>query len=207
VGDLSGGEQARVALARITLQKANLLLLDEPTNHLDIESREVLEEALEGYDGTVILISHDRAMLSAVSTRVWAWEDGRFVDYPGSFEEWMEWSARRKAEAAATATLARAAEPRASQPAGGSSGGTKPSLSKNEIRRRERELGELEARIQQIEARIGEIEAALGDPALYAAGADPARPAALAAERDALQSELAEAYTTWERVGEELAGV
>jgi ATP-binding cassette subfamily F protein 3 len=207
VGDLSGGEQARVALARITLQKANLLLLDEPTNHLDIESREVLEEALEGYEGTVILISHDRAMLSATSTRVWAWEDGRFVDYPGSFDEWMEWSARRKAESAATATLARAAEPRAGTGSAASSGTKAPALSKNEIRRRERELVELEGRIQQIEVRIGEIETALGDPAIYAAGADPARPAALAAERDALQAELAEAYAAWERVGEELAGV
>ncbi|HEX6912622.1 MAG TPA: ABC-F family ATP-binding cassette domain-containing protein [Longimicrobium sp.] len=209
VGDLSGGEQARVALARITLQKANLLLLDEPTNHLDIESREVLEEALEGYDGTVILISHDRAMLSAVSTRVWAWEDGRFVDYPGSFDEWMEWSARRKAESAATAALARAAEPKhGSGPASAAGNGAKsPALSKNEIRRRERELEALEGRIHGIEGRIGEIEAALGDPALYAAGADPSRPAALAAERDTLQSQLADAYAAWERVGEELAGV
>jgi ATP-binding cassette subfamily F protein 3 len=208
VGDLSGGEQARVALARITLQKANLLLLDEPTNHLDIESREVLEEALEGYDGTVILISHDRAMLSATSTRVWAWEDGRFVDYPGSFDEWMEWSARRKADAAATATLARAAEPKGAAGSAGASGAGKgAALSKNEIRRRERELGELEARIQTIEGRIGEIETSLGDPAIYAAGADPARPGALAAERDTLQAELAEAYATWERVGEELARV
>jgi ATP-binding cassette, subfamily F, member 3 len=209
VGDLSGGEQARVALARITLQKANLLLLDEPTNHLDIESREVLEEALEGYDGTVILISHDRAMLSAVSTRVWAWEEGRFVDYPGTFDEWLEWSARRKAESAATAALARAAEPRGgSMPASAASNGAgAPALSKNERRRREREMEQLEARIQQVESRIEEIEGALGDPALYAAGADPARPAALAAERDTLHAELAGAYAAWERVGEELAGV
>jgi ATP-binding cassette subfamily F protein 3 len=205
VGDLSGGEQARVALAKITLQKANLLLLDEPTNHLDIESREVLEEALDGYEGTVILISHDRATLSAVSTRVWAYEDGRFVDYPGGFDDWLEWSARRKAESATTAVLAGRAEPRpGSGPASSAKGST---LSKNEIRRREREQQQLEARIEQIETRIGEIEALLGDPALYAAGGDPARPAALAAERDALTTELAEAYATWERVGEELAGV
>jgi ATP-binding cassette subfamily F protein 3 len=208
VGDLSGGEQARVALARITLQKANLLLLDEPTNHLDIESREVLEEALEGYDGTVILISHDRATLSAVSTRVWAYEDGRFVDYPGSFDEYLEWSARRKAESAATAVLARTAEPKPGSAASTSAGAAKATaLSKNEIRRREREQQALEARIEKIETRIAEIEAALGDPALYAAGADPSRPAALAAERDTLTAELADAYATWERVGEELAGV
>ena len=209
VGDLSGGEQARVALAKITLQKANLLLLDEPTNHLDIESREVLEEALEGYDGTVILISHDRAMLSAVSTRVWAYEDGRFVDYPGTFDEWLEWSARRRAESAATAVLARAAEPKpgSGTSSSASTGARTPALSKNEIRRREREQQQLEERIGQIETRIAEIESALGDPALYAAGADPSRPAALAAERDRLTAELAEAYATWERVGEELAGV
>jgi ATP-binding cassette subfamily F protein 3 len=205
VGDLSGGEQARVALAKITLQKANLLLLDEPTNHLDIESREVLEEALDGYEGTVILISHDRATLSAVSTRVWAYEDGRFVDYPGGFDDWLDWSARRKAESAATAVLAGRAEPK---PGSGPAPAAKTTtLSKNEIRRREREQQALEARIEQIETRIGEIEALLGDPALYAAGADPARPAALAAERDTLTAELAEAYATWERVGEELAGV
>ena len=204
VGDLSGGEQARVALAKITLQKANLLLLDEPTNHLDIESREVLEEALDGYDGTVILISHDRATLSALSTRVWAYEDGRFVDYPGGFDDWLDWSARRKAESAATAVLARTAEPR---PGPGAPSAKASNLSKNEIRRREREQQQLEARIEQIETRIAEIEAALGDPALYAASADPTRPAALAAERDTLTAELSEAYVTWERVGEELAGV
>jgi ATP-binding cassette subfamily F protein 3 len=204
VGDLSGGEQARVALAKITLQKANLLLLDEPTNHLDIESREVLEEALEGYEGTVILISHDRAMLSSISTRVWAYEDGRFVDYPGTFDEWLEWSARRKAESAATATLARAAEPKGASTGSPSAGGA---MSKNEIRRREREMQKLEARIAEIEERVGEIETALGDPALYAAGADPSRPQSLASERDRLTTELAESYAAWEKVGEELAGV
>ena len=105
VGSLSGGEQARVALAKITLQRANLLLLDEPTNHLDLESREVLEEAIEGYQGTVILISHDRAFLSGTATRVWAWTDGRFEDYPGGFDDWQAWSARRK-EASAPAPAA-----------------------------------------------------------------------------------------------------
>jgi hypothetical protein len=126
------------------------------------------------------------------------------VDYPGGYDDWLDWSARRKAESAATAVLARTAEPK---PGSSVSSAKASNLSKNEIRRREREQQALEARIEQIETRIGEIEAALGDPALYAAGADPARPAALAAERDTLTAELAEAYATWERVGEELAGV
>ena len=205
VGDLSGGEQARVALAKITLQRANLLLLDEPTNHLDLESREVLEEAIAGYEGTVILISHDRAFLSGTATRIWSWADGKFEDYPGGFDDWQEWSARRQADASATAAASAAKQAAAAQAAAP----PRPSagLSKNEQRRREAELERVEARIQQIEARMAEIEAALGDPAIYAAGADAGRPKALATERDTLAAELAEAYAAWERLGEELAGV
>jgi ATP-binding cassette subfamily F protein 3 len=206
IGDLSGGEQARVALAKITLQRANLLLLDEPTNHLDLESREVLEDAIAGHEGTVILISHDRAFLSGTATRIWSWADGKFEDYPGGFDDWQAWSERRRAGTAATAQAAsRAADAKAaaSQPARPASAG----ISKNEQRRREAELQRVEARIHQVEARVAEIEAALGDPAIYAPGADPARPKALAAERDTLAAELAEGYAAWERLGEELAGV
>jgi ATP-binding cassette, subfamily F, member 3 len=205
VGDLSGGEQARVALAKITLQRANLLLLDEPTNHLDLESREVLEEAIQNYDGTVILISHDRAFLAGTATRVWSWNEGRFDDYPGGFDDWQEWAARRGSDSVATPTAVSAAKASSESPPAAA----KPSrgLSKNEQRRREAELARLESRIHEIETRVAEVEAALGDPALYAPGADPARPKALAEERDALHGELAETYAAWERVGEELAGV
>src|SRR3954447_5081510 len=202
IGSLSGGEQARVALAKITLQRANLLLLDEPTNHLDLESREVLEEAIEGYQGTVILISHDRAFLAGTATRVWAWTDGRFEDYPGGFDDWQEWTARRKEEAL-SATPRQPAEPR---PSDASKSGA-PTLSKNELRRRQTELERLEARIHSIETRTAEIEEALADPALYAPGADLAIPRALTAERDTLAAELTQAYEAWERMGEELSGV
>jgi len=207
VGELSGGEQARVALAKITLQRANLLLLDEPTNHLDLESREVLEEAIAGYQGTVILISHDRAFLSGTATRVWSWADGRFDDYPGGFDDWQEWAARRQAEAASTAAAVAAKQAVAAASAPAQTARPAAGLSKNEQRRREAELQRVEARIAWIETRIAELEAALGDPALYAPGADPSRPKALAAERDALSAELGEAYAAWERLGEELAGV
>jgi ATP-binding cassette subfamily F protein 3 len=205
IGGLSGGEQARVALAKITLEKANVLLLDEPTNHLDLESREALEESLEGFGGTVVFISHDRAFLSALATRVWAWTDGRFEDFPGGFDEWRDWSARRQANASATTAAAAAVKQAAAQAAAPA----KPSagLSKNEQRRREAELARLEARIHEIERRTAGIEASLADPALYAAGADLATPRALTAERDALAAELAQAYADWERMGEELAGV
>jgi len=198
VGSLSGGEQARVALAKITLERANLLLLDEPTNHLDLESREALEESLEGFDGTVVLISHDRAFLSSVATRVWGFRDGRFDDFDGGYDEYVEWSASR-AEAAAARPAEKRAAPTPDRPAS--------TVSKNEIRRRERELERCEERIGKLEARVAELETALGDASLYGAGADPARARALTADLEKARADLAAAYTEWERAGEELAAV
>ncbi|HYW32442.1 MAG TPA: ABC-F family ATP-binding cassette domain-containing protein [Gemmatimonas sp.] len=95
ISTLSGGERARVALALITLTGANLLVLDEPTNHLDVENIEVLEDALDEYEGTVLLVSHDRAFLREVATRVWWFDGTRLVDYDGPFIEWEEHRARR----------------------------------------------------------------------------------------------------------------
>jgi len=95
ISSLSGGERARVALARMTLSRANLLILDEPTNHLDVENIEALEDALEDYDGSVLLVSHDRAFLREVATRVWAFDGTRLTDFDGPFVEWEEDRARR----------------------------------------------------------------------------------------------------------------
>ena len=95
IGTLSGGERARVALALMTLAQANLLVLDEPTNHLDVENIEVLEDALDEYEGTVLLVSHDRAFLREVATRVWWFDGTRLVDFDGPFVEWEEERARR----------------------------------------------------------------------------------------------------------------
>jgi ATP-binding cassette subfamily F protein 3 len=94
---LSGGERARVALAMLMLSRANLLILDEPTNHLDVENIEVLEDALDEYEGTVLLVSHDRAFLREVATRVWAFDGTHLVDFDGPFIEWEETRARRAA--------------------------------------------------------------------------------------------------------------
>ena len=85
---LSGGELARVALALITLTRANLLVLDEPTNHLDVESIEAIEDAIDEYEGTVLLVSHDRAFLRELATRVWAFDGDRIADFDGPFVEW-----------------------------------------------------------------------------------------------------------------------
>jgi len=95
VGDLSGGERARVALAVLTLQGANLLILDEPTNHLDIPSQEVLQEALADFSGAMLIVTHDRYLIRALETRVWAIEDGRLRSFPGGYDAYREWKARR----------------------------------------------------------------------------------------------------------------
>jgi len=99
IGSLSGGERARVALALMTLAHANLLILDEPTNHLDVENIEVLEDALDEYEGSVLLVSHDRAFLREVATRVWSFDGAHLTDFDGPFVEWEEDRARRTVRA------------------------------------------------------------------------------------------------------------
>src|SRR5882724_6415244 len=96
---LSGGERARLALAILMLSGANLLILDEPTNHLDVESIEALEDAVGDYDGSVLLVSHDRALLRALTTRIWVIHEKRITDFDGSFAEW-EVAAKERAHAA-----------------------------------------------------------------------------------------------------------
>ena len=97
IGTLSGGERARMALALMTLKHANLLILDEPTNHLDVENIEVLEDALDEYEGSVLLVSHDRAFLREVATRVWSFDGTHLTDFDGPFVEWEADRARRAA--------------------------------------------------------------------------------------------------------------
>jgi ATP-binding cassette subfamily F protein 3 len=104
VGVLSGGERARVALARLLIKPGNLLLMDEPTNHLDLASAEALAESLEGYDGTLIFVSHNRAFIRRLATRIWNVEGGTVETYPGTLDEYMDTCRQRQeAEEAGTA--------------------------------------------------------------------------------------------------------
>jgi ATP-binding cassette subfamily F protein 3 len=94
VGDLSGGERSRLALAKLTLEGANFLLLDEPTNHLDIASQEILEEVLANFDGTILLVSHDRYLINALATQVWVIKDGELRAYDGNYSDYEEQRSR-----------------------------------------------------------------------------------------------------------------
>ena len=96
---LSGGEKARVALAKTIVSKANFLMLDEPTNHLDMHSVELLIEALNKYEGSIVLVSHDRYFISRIANKIWEIEDHKIVEFKGSYAEWEDWKERREAEA------------------------------------------------------------------------------------------------------------
>ena len=112
---LSGGERRRLALALVVASGANFLVLDEPTNHLDLESREALEAALDAFPGTVLLVSHDRALLDAVAGRLLAIEDGRLVSYAGG---WAEYLRRREPEPAPPPPRERREKPKPERPRG-----------------------------------------------------------------------------------------
>jgi ATP-binding cassette subfamily F protein 3 len=140
VAALSGGERRRLALAHVVASGANFLLLDEPTNHLDLESRESLEAALDAFPGTVLLVTHDRALLDAVSGRLLAIEDGAVVSYSGG---WAEYQRRRDPAAVAPAPKAEPPKPKA-KPKPRPPAPSPIELVEREIARGEERVGELE---------------------------------------------------------------
>jgi ATP-binding cassette, subfamily F, member 3 len=198
-GSLSGGESARMALALMMLEGANLLIFDEPTNHLDVESIEALEDAIADFEGTVILVSHDRALLRALVTRVWVLHDRRITDFPGTFDEWEAASTERAHAARVAAeeeeTLRRVREKkqtRTHEP---------PKSERNAARNAERELAAAEAEVAACESRVEAIRSQLEDPARYAT-ADGAREATrLGRELDTAKAALEAAFARWERAG------
>lgn len=156
VSSLSGGERGRLALSILALEKANFLLLDEPTNHLDIGSQEVLEEALENFDGTTLMVTHDRYLVDRLATQIWEVRNGRLRIFNSTYQEYL---ATREQEAAA-AKEAAAAEREAAKVAQ-QNGSTKPQLSKNELRRQAEALEQLENRIAETETTLDNLSAAL----------------------------------------------
>ena len=200
-GTLSGGERARVALAMIVLARANLLLLDEPTNHLDVESIEALEDALESYGGTAILVSHDRALLRSSATRTWVLHEKRIIDYDGTFAEWETVSAER-AHAAAVAAAEEEAVRRARER---KQVRRPPSPSREDRaakRTAQRDLERAEAEVSHLEARVSAITGALEDPQLYTTPDGVARATSMGIELDAARRALDEAIARWERAVE-----
>ncbi len=174
VADLSGGERSRVALAKLTLTRANFLILDEPTNHLDINAREALEDLLSDYNGTLLMVSHDRYFIDALATQVWSVNNGTMTTHLGNYSDYLEWTNRAKereveqsrqqlkiqpgggnSKNGHSATKPARAVPAAPVPANHPNGSLK-TISKEE-RQRQRKISQLEVTIGQKEARLIQI--------------------------------------------------
>jgi ATP-binding cassette subfamily F protein uup len=214
---LSGGERNRLLLARLFAQPSNLLVMDEPTNDLDVETLELLEDLLAGYNGTLLLVSHDRAFLDNVVTGTLVLEgDGRVGEYVGGYEDWLRQRGNRRPDASLNVRQAGAMDgtrrpdasnerrhpgasrdPLKSTPhAPAAPSATKPATPRRKLGYKEaRELEQLPARIEALEAEIAARTAAIADPAFYRQGS-----AAIVAANDALaalQRDLDAAYARW----------
>jgi ATP-binding cassette subfamily F protein 3 len=197
VDDLSGGEQARVALAVLVLQGANLLILDEPTNHLDISSQEVLQDVLAGFNGTVLMVTHDRYLIRELASCIWAIDDGQLRAFRG-LEGYRDWREQRRQERVQRKTqdqargLAASARIRERE---------QRRTAKQEAERRALHLAELEERIHELEARQSELEAQLAaasqeGPADWAV----ARVRELGLEYSQIEHQLEELLAAWAEV-------
>ncbi|WP_027416694.1 ABC-F family ATP-binding cassette domain-containing protein [Aneurinibacillus terranovensis] len=170
IGELSGGERARVSLAKLMLQKANLLILDEPTNHLDLFSKEILEEALEDYPGTILFVSHDRYFLNKISTRILEMSPSGVLSYLGNYDYYV--AKKEELEELNSPLLASSAGPSLAAETEENRRSNKEKFQQDKEqkkleRQRQRLIEELEGKIEQFEQQIAAIEAELCKPEVF----------------------------------------
>jgi ATP-binding cassette subfamily F protein 3 len=206
---LSGGERARVALARLCIAPGNLLLMDEPTNHLDLASSESLAASLSTFDGTLVFVSHNRSLIRKLATRIWNVEDGKVETYPGTLDEYMYSQMQRRQELADQDAGTTKSKGNRDTAKASASPVVSPADDKARKRReaearqkRAQALGPLEKQVAQLEERIGVLEAEqkvrsaeLADPSVYD---DAARRNKLLADFQAAQDKLDDLNPRWE---------
>ena len=207
---LSGGEKARVALAKTMVSKANFLLLDEPTNHLDMHSVELLAGALNKYEGSYILISHDRYFISQTANKIWEIVDHQIKEFKGTYAEWVEWNERMAAkqkENKGSGTAAAAPTP-APAPKAVTTEIKAPTPNtaidkdfQKELQKQKKKLQTLELDINNTKVQKDTIEQELGNPDTYT---DPARFTTLESEYKSVQQKLATLNTEYETVFEKV---
>lgn len=195
ISDLSGGERGRVSLAKLMLSEANFIILDEPTNHLDITSKEILENALNNYTGTVLYVSHDRYFINQTATRILELTGNTLVNYIGNYDYYLE----KKEE------LTQIYAPQAAEAAGTE----KASVAKLSwqqkkeeqalLRKKQNELKKTEARIHELETRDSEIDALMEDEEVFT---DVAKCIELSTEKAVIAEELEVLYEMWETLAE-----
>ena len=174
---LSGGEKARVALTKTIISKANFLMLDEPTNHLDMATVELLADALTKYDGSIILVSHDRYFISKTANKIWEIEDEKIIEFKGDYNEWVEWKERMAKQKAANPEQTKVAskpapvaekkpEPVAASEKATPNGPIDKDLQK-QIQKLQKALTQLEHNIETLNKEKVDIELQMADPAIY----------------------------------------
>ena len=157
---LSGGEKSRVALAKTLIEQANFMLLDEPTNHLDIQSIEVLVQALQDYEGSFVLVSHDRYFVSQVANKIWWIEDEKINEYPGTYEEFTFWKAQRDAEKQKPKSEVVVKEKKSTNP----QKNDQDRKQQQKKRKLEQKLEKLEKELDSVKSELTDIEAQLTSP-------------------------------------------
>ena len=202
ISDLSGGERGRVSLAKLVLSNANFLILDEPTNHLDIMSKEILEDALNGYEGTILYVSHDRYFINRTAHRILDLTEGQFVSYVGNYDYYLEKHDTVMAAIEANAPQNADADNTAATKAAESEVKLDWKAQKEEqarLRKKENDLKKCEEKIAELEARISEIDTEMSDPAI---GTQVAKLQELTKEQAACQEQLEKLYEQWEELAE-----
>ena len=200
--DLSGGERGRVSLAKLVLSNANFLILDEPTNHLDIMSKEILEDALNGYEGTILYVSHDRYFINRTAHRILDLTEGQFVSYVGNYDYYLEKHDTVMAAIEANAPQNADADSAVAAKAAESEVKLDWKAQKEEqarLRKKENDLKKCEEKIAELEARISEIDTEMSDPAI---GTQVAKLQELSKEQTSCQEQLEKLYEQWEELAE-----
>ena len=157
---LSGGEKARVALTKTIISKANFLMLDEPTNHLDMLTVELLAEALTKYDGSIILVSHDRYFISKTANKIWEIEDEKIIEFKGNYNEWVAWKERMAKQKAPQIQTTKETTPPPNK---------KPISidTQKQIQKLQKAIAQLEKNIETLVAEKAAIEIEMSNPAIY----------------------------------------
>ena len=172
---LSGGEKARVALTKTIISKANFLMLDEPTNHLDMVTVELLAEALNKYDGSIILVSHDRFFISKTANKIWEIEDEKIIEFKGGYQEWLEWKERMAKAKVATSEPAKNTNTKENKKQSKPEPvlkATEPNVAidkdlQKQIQKLQRAIAQLEHNIETLQKEKLDIESQMADPTIY----------------------------------------
>lgn len=191
---LSGGEKSRVALAKALTADANFLVLDEPTNHLDMASVNILIQALQQYEGTLIVVSHDRYFLENVANKIWFIEDKEIKEYPGTYEEYEIWNSKRVVKPVIEKKVEKA-EPKIEKKA------VPTEDNKKLVQKKNKELAQLEQQIAVKEEHVKELEILLAKEEIYS---DPLKLQDTTRSYNSLKAEYLQLQTDWEKIAEEI---